>query len=359
MANTFLSFGLDPALLDQESAVFARQRAYFQGLEATIILLSAGEEATTQEEGVRVVRAGGSSKVGRFWRAFQLAWRHAPVDVVISQDAGPMGWLAYASAKKMRAKLFLQDHAGLFARPAFGWRERLLRPLAAYLFRRADQVRAVSTRAKRGLLRIGVEERRIRVFPIRNGLSPFLSVVSRPGPTPTIVCVARLEAEKGVDVLLRAMVCVPSSPRLVIVGTGSKREALMKMAKELGLQDRVTFAGKKTAAEIAAFFSTAWAYVQPSFFEGWGMAVVEAAAAALPIVMTDVGCAGELLFEGDSARIVPVGSPEALAEALTWVLDHPEEALAMGRRARRAVEKLPGPQGGTEEMRAWIGIEGA
>ncbi len=94
MAKTFLSFGLDPALLDRESAVFGRQRAYYQGAEATIVLLSPGEEAVTREGGLRVVRVGGSSKEMRFLRAIKLVRRLVPAELVISQDAGPIGWLA-------------------------------------------------------------------------------------------------------------------------------------------------------------------------------------------------------------------------------------------------------------------------
>jgi glycosyltransferase involved in cell wall biosynthesis len=93
-------------------------------------------------------------------------------------------------------------------------------------------------------------------------------------------------------------------------------------------------------------------YVQPSYFEGWGLAVIEAAAAGVPIVMTDVGCAGEIIKDGENGLVVPPGNVTALAEALERVMKDEALRSALAEAVRRAVANLAGPEATAEAIRS-------
>lgn len=342
--------------MDLSSVEFARQAAYFSGAESTIITFHAGKSVTIKQDGRIIYRTGGRSKLAALYRGYRFALKSPAPDVVIAQDAGPLGALAWIMAHHFQAKLFLQDHSGIFSRSAFGWKERTFRPLSRFIFCAADQVRAVSQRAKSGLICIGVQAKRISVQPIRTDVSSFARIIRKPSEKPVIICIARLEREKGVDVLIRACSLLQKPIQLCLVGDGSERQRLEQQVKSLKLDQQVHFVGKKSQQEIQQLLSTAWIYVQPSHFEGWGMAVVEAAAVGLPIVMTDVGCAGELLKQEESALIVHPGDAVGLARAIDRVMNDMELAKQMGNRAREIVMTLPGPEVGVTEMRKWLGI---
>jgi len=78
-----------------------------------------------------------------------------------------------------------------------------------------------------------------------------------------------------------------------------------------------------------------------SNYEGWGIVVVEAAAYGLPIIMTDVGCAGELIKNGESGIIIPVVDQKELEKEMIRLVDDTELREKLGRGAKQAIKKLP------------------
>ncbi len=330
-----LSVSLDRRVLDPSSAVGQRQTSYYRDHEVSYIVLDTP-----------------GSKLGTLWTAWRQARRMRDVDVVTTQDPFFCGWIGRVAAKAAKAGLHVQDHSGAFGRPAFGLRERVLRPIAKRVLRKADRIRTVSTRGKRGLVSIGVAEDKIDVIPIATDISRFSSMDRSRAMPNQILCVSRLEAEKGIGVLLSAFaILYKKHPEvsLVIVGDGSQRKTLEKLSRSFKIHDAVLFAG--ASDDVATYLSRASVYVQPSYFEGWGLAVIEAAAAGLPIVMTDVGCAGEVIKHEESGLVVPTGSAAALAGALERVMK--DEALrhALGETARRAVAGLSGMDETVEAVR--------
>ncbi len=273
-------------------------------------------------------------KARLFAEALIEAFRIRGVDLVTAQDPFFSGWIGYMIARRTGAGLQIQDHSACFARRPFGWKERVLRGPAMWLVRRADRVRTVSVRGQEALVRVGVPASRIDVIPILTPPPVFRAHAVRPPATTgvyAVLCVARLEAEKGVDVLLRAFAMVVAehpSVRLRIAGDGSKRRMLEDLVKRLSLGASVEFLG--TVKDVSGLYTSSDIYVQPSYFEGWGMAVCEAAAAGLPIVMTDTGCAGEVVFDRMNGCIVRAGNASVLADALRELVRDPLRAQRMG-----------------------------
>jgi glycosyltransferase involved in cell wall biosynthesis len=176
---------------------------------------------------------------------------------------------------------------------------------------------------------------------IVNGVGPPPPPASReelcaewglPPEQPLVACVGRLVPLKNQGLALDAVARVPEAA-LVLVGEGPLLDELRAHAARDGLRDRVAFAGLRRDAR--AVIGAADAVVMPSQSEGLPLAALEALAAGVPLVATDVRGLRELLTDGVDALLVPPGRPEAMADALRRALFDRElrERLAEGARA--------------------------
>lgn len=157
------------------------------------------------------------------------------------------------------------------------------------------------------------------------------------GRAPTIGFVGRLSTEKGAEILLQAFAKLREGGadlQLVIVGDGPLRDALCRLAAELGVSQRVLFAGfVPRAAVVLPWFRI---LAMPSLQEGLPIVLLEAMRARLSIVASAVGGIPEALEEGKGGRLVPPRQPQALAAAIEALLKDPgaEEALRQHAFAR-------------------------
>jgi glycosyltransferase involved in cell wall biosynthesis len=144
-----------------------------------------------------------------------------------------------------------------------------------------------------------------------------------PGVTPgaRVVAVGRLGVEKGYDVLLRAFARIApefADWTLTIVGEGPERESLSALAGELALQHRLTLAG--WTAEPDRVLAQAALFVSSSRYEGFPNALLEAMGAGLPVVSTACTGSAELVTDGVTGVLVPVGDVQALADGMRRVM---------------------------------------
>lgn len=149
--------------------------------------------------------------------------------------------------------------------------------------------------------------------------------------TPLIVCVARLEREKDILTLLRALPEVQASVpdvRLLVAGEGAERASLEAAVQELGIADAVQFAGFREDAR--AIIAAADVFVLPSLEEPFGLVLLEAMALRRPVVATAVGGPLEIVVDGVTGRLVPPAQPAGLASALRELLTDPEGRQKMG-----------------------------
>jgi glycosyltransferase involved in cell wall biosynthesis len=150
--------------------------------------------------------------------------------------------------------------------------------------------------------------------------------------------VAVFRTEKGHANLLRAAAIVARTRpfRLLLAGEGPRLEDMKVVAAELGLGDKVAFLGKRT--DVTSLLRSADAFVLPSVWEGLPNALIEALAAGLPAVATDVGGTPEVLSHGETGFLVPPENPDDLAAAMLRMMDMSEsERRAMGDRGRRRI----------------------
>jgi glycosyltransferase involved in cell wall biosynthesis len=167
--------------------------------------------------------------------------------------------------------------------------------------------------------------------------------------------VARLSSEKALDVLLRAAALLIErgrSIRVVLAGDGQERRQLERLAAELGLADRVEFRGDVPHDAVPAVLSGLDIFALPSKAEGFGVAVVEAAAMGLPVVASNVHGLPDVVHDGSSGLLVPPGDVEALAGAIDRLAGDPGLRAAMGRAGRKLVEERYDWEQNTAQMEA-------
>lgn len=142
--------------------------------------------------------------------------------------------------------------------------------------------------------------------------------------------------------MIRAMPAVlaqHAGARYLIVGDGEEEQALRSLTLQLGLADRVIFAGRRSGADIAAILGASDIFVLPSLNEALPTVLAEAMAACLPIVATDVGGIPEMVISGTNGYLVPPNSPDRLALACNKLLGDPDTAAALGIQGRRIAER--------------------
>lgn len=155
-----------------------------------------------------------------------------------------------------------------------------------------------------------------------------------------IISVGRLSPEKDYGTLLAAvgeLAGREDAPCLLLVGDGPERSKLEQKARELGLGQAVRFLGAR--GDVPRLLAASDLFALSSLSEGVSMALLEAMAAKLPVVATNVGGNPEVVLPGDTGLLVPPADPQALARGLAQILDDPTQAQAMGRAGAARVQE--------------------
>lgn len=270
--------------------------------------------------------------------------------LVTTQDPFELGAVGYMLTRKFRIPLHLQLHTDPWSDV---WRKghffnRLRYLLALFLLKRADAIRVVSERVKQHVLALGISNVRVTKVPVYVDVKHFFDAKptfdlrrSYQDFSRIVLSLGRLQPEKNYHGLIRAFARVykeHDDTLLLIVGNGPERERLLFLARSLGLEDCVKIL--PWARDVATYYKTCDIYVQPSIYEGWGLAVIEAMASGAPVVMTDVGCAGEVVVSEKTGLVVPVGDEKMLAHAIGRLLDNRELALTLAANGNAEVKKL-------------------
>jgi glycosyltransferase involved in cell wall biosynthesis len=166
-----------------------------------------------------------------------------------------------------------------------------------------------------------------RIHHLRHGVGVYqpARTIVRPAEerSSEVVCVSRLIEQKNVTSLLRAWKCVAATSaqaRLRIVGDGPKRKELEKLADVLSISESVTFEGSVTEKRKWALLHRASAFAFPSLQEGFGIVLLEAMAAGLPVVAYDLPVFREFLNDGEHGYLVPLDDHRQMADRLLKLL---------------------------------------
>lgn len=206
-----------------------------------------------------------------------------------------------------------------------------------------DRVVANSNAVKHQLVAAGIEpiEMIWNGVPVQPARPPLTS-------TPTIAVAARLEPEKGVDVLLHAVAKIQNripTTQLLIAGDGSQRKALQTLADDLGITAKLRMFGQVSREQVEQHFAGAWVQVVPSrWAEPFGFVAPEAMMRGTAVIASRSGGLAEIVQDGTTGFLVPPGDADALANALVTILDNRSLAEQLGSSGRqRALKSFSEP----------------
>jgi glycosyltransferase involved in cell wall biosynthesis len=232
-------------------------------------------------------------------------------------------------------------------------KQRIYNHVDRFSLRGADRVVTVCEAFAERLLGYGIRREHLRV--LHNSATPLtplapsertaLRAMHGVGPADVmILSVGRLSYEKGHADFLRALGLLRPQPswRAVLVGTGPELGRLKLAASTAGVTDRVEFAGFR--GDAARYFGAADVFVLPSHTEGSSNALLEAMVAKVPIVATLAGGNPEIIEAGRTGLLVPVGDAQALAAAVSRVVEDRELASQLVQSAAARVATIFSPE---------------
>jgi glycosyltransferase involved in cell wall biosynthesis len=257
----------------------------------------------------------------------RLAWQVRP-DVVLS-GASEINFLTLLLRPLFppKTRVLVRQNGTVSSSLAFGNAPSYTRWLYRLIYRRADRVICQSCAMAEDLAReLGIDEQRVTVLPnpvdIEGIRAACNTSSTRIGPGPHLLAVGRLVRAKGFDLLIEALAAVREQfpgADLIIAGSGPEEPALKSLCRSLYLETAVSFVGH--VDPVYPFFPGTAIFVLSSRYEGMPNALLEAAAAGLPIVATAAsGGITDLLCDQSGAWLAPEISAKSLAETIVTAL---------------------------------------
>lgn len=283
------------------------------------------------------------------WTAWQ-AQRELDPDVIHAHWVIPAGVIGSLLNRNRRSTLIVTAHGA----DAFALGDPVSRTVKRFVLRKADRVHAVSTDIADKLR--AVEPNHVaQVLPIGVDVSAVATATANRSPNGRLLFVGRLAEKKGVDVLLHALARLRDEeglcPGVDIIGDGPMRTELESLATGLGL-DQVRFVGVKSRDEVLEYYRTSEMLVMPSKTasngdrDGTPVVLMEAIAAGVPVVATDIGGIGELLEDQQTAWLLAEDDVPSLQAAIADALDNPGKRTSFAtaclskRRDRIDISKI-------------------
>lgn len=334
-----LNFSLDKKILEPKSAAAKRVIGYGERLDNLRILVPAGQDTAVEPHDKLGIYGIGGNKLLVFFKIYFLAGnliRQDRPDVITVQDQYYLAGLAWWLSKRFKVAWEIQVHG--FEKMA-GFRARLFQ----FIVRRADSVRTVSERFKRILVNeYGVKEKLVTVVPVSVARNVKRETLKGKKDCFIFLGVGRLVPVKRFDVLIKAFARIKDNvdgAELWIAGEGEERGELERIINEEELGESVKLLGWQD--DLGPIYEQAAGFVLSSDAEGYGLAVIEAMQHGLPVVMTDVGLADEIVINEESGLVVPVNDIPALAQAMQRIYDSSELREKLVQGSKQALTKLP------------------
>jgi len=213
------------------------------------------------------------------------------------------------------------------------------------VYRSLPQIIVASAYMKDLLVQNGFEERRIAVLPYFIPLSDKSEITDPDTGSPRILFAGRLEIEKGLPYLLRALRLIRMPHQLIVAGDGSLKQRYIALAEQLNVTDRVRFVGWRSGNELQTCYRRCSVTVMPTIMpEPFGKVGIEAMANGRPVVAFNVGGIPDWLKDGYNGFLVPPRDVKRLAARINQLLADPALAAQLGSNGRQYVEQNYSPE---------------
>ena len=275
--------------------------------------------------------------------------------VVHLHTPNPLACAAWLTTGSVRARLrrgpalAIWHHSDIVRQRRLG---ALVRPVVRRCFEQAHGFSVSSAALRDGAAELAPYRDRVRVIPFGIDAAPFAADPAGDGP---LLFVGRLVSYKGLDVLLEAIAGLPDA-QLDIVGEGPQQGVLARRAAQPDLAGRVRLLGGVADAELPPLLARARALVLPSRdrSETFGLSLLEAMAAGVPVIATDLPTGvRELCRPGQTGWLAAPGDAASLRAALAAALADPGEARRRGLAGRALVQESYGRERLARDLIAW------
>ena len=336
--------GSDRSVFDSSSR--ARQRIAQYGVfadEVYVVVPTLQDlKYRTQKEGnVTFIPTRSFSSLLYVIDVLRVLFRFSKRGVIISpQDAGFFGALGLFVAWITRAYYYPQMHTDVYS-PYYAttWKKKIERWLTTYTLRYADSVRVVSERIKKSIAT--KTHGSISVIPIFSDIA-LRSYDAEMHTGTTFLVLSRLEAEKNITSVIDAFASVAKDHpaiRLIIAGEGTLRRDLEAHVLEKKLSDQISFRG--FVADIQSIFNEADILIQNSWYEGYGLSLVEALMSGVPVITTNVGNVPEYVVDGKNGYVYEPGDTKQLIHSMRSIVKNPDILQSMRSYTREHPPVLP------------------
>lgn len=297
-----------------------------------------------KNENLRVHATHANSRLGMVWSAITLGRniirQTAKKYTVTSQDPFETSFVARWITLGNSSVHHIQIHGDVF-NSAFGTGTLLSwmrNQYAKRVVKKVKKLRVVSQRIKQSLLALGVEESKITVLPVQQSLADFLEAgkirkYEHSQPL-RFLYVGRFAEEKNIPLLIESFhqfLHHNESATLTLVGEGPDEDKIRRFIKKIDRTKNIRI--ESWTESVSEKMSTHDVFCLSSNHEGWAMVLVEAAAAGMCVVSTDVGCAGEFIKNNQNGLVVPVADTDSLTNAFVKVFDDPEKRVLLQKNA--------------------------
>ena len=364
MNMKILSISTDRKIFEAGSEVQKRMSEYGKLFDELHIVVFAdkdlGHKNVKLTENIFIYPTNHKYKFLYLWRVYKIVksilttnYELRATDWTITvQDPFETGLVGWLLKLRYQLPLQIQIHTDIFS-PYF-WGESLKNKfrvlLAKFLLPHADGIRVVSERIKNSLVASHFSlSTKITVLPIFVGAKKIQSAKIKvdlhqkyPAYDFIILMASRLTREKNISMAIEAMAeVIKKYPKalLLIVGEGSEKEQLQLKTKTYNLKPNIAF--EPWTKDLISYYKTSDLFLLTSNYEGYGRTVIEAMAAGVPVIMTDVGLAGELLIDDLDGLVVPVRDKNVLIEAIIRLKEDKEKRENFIKESKKVIDSLP------------------
>jgi len=327
-----------------------------RGVPTDVLCAHTGRWSVVERRhGANVTRAGSLAFVLSTSMSPAMAWRLARMrrdyDLLHVHLPNPMANVA-ARVARWPGRVVVHWHSDIVNQ------QRALRfyePLQTWLLRRADAIIATSApyaehspwlkpwQDKLHIVPLGIDVSHPLADEAAERAAARVALDARLAGAPLVLGIGRMAGYKGFEYLVEAAAHLRPDARVVVIGGGALLADRRELVRAAGLEHRIEFPGRLNDAEVAAYLDRAQVFCMPSInrAEAFGMVLLEAMAARLPIVATNIEASGVpwVNVDGETGFNVPVEDPLALAAAINALLDDPARAKALGANGRRRLEQ--------------------
>lgn len=253
------------------------------------------------------------------------------------------GYVAGFAAEFLSAQLsipfVLTEHSTNLPAGTVPWYHRRLLRLA---YTRSNALIAVSEYLRKAMLPFAGPSKEVYVIPNPVDLSRFtIGSAQSDQDILRILSVGSLDSRKNYQLLLRATALTTQHVQVKIIGSGPRRELLLELARGLGIEDRVSMISPVSDEELLAHLHAADVFISTSTMENFGVAIAEALACGIPVIVTQSGGPEEFVSE-NAGIIVPADDVQALVMAITEIAE--SEGKFVAAEIRKTVEVFDFPK---------------